>query len=388
MYRDHTVGLVIPAYNEERFVADVVRDVPDIVDEVFLVDDASTDETWAEMGRAMREVAPTTGAVDSTGEPDSATEAGPTAGVSDPLEGSMAQTARTISRRERVADGGDSPGGRVDAVDRVGRVTRLRHAENRGAGGAIKTGYLVAMRSGVDLVATVDGDGQMDVDRLPAVLDPLVSGEAGYAKGDRFAERDGLGEMPTFRLFGNVLLTGLTRLASGYWRLSDPQNGFTAVRRDVLEAVDVAGLWEYYGYMNHLMAQLNVADVTIADVPMPATYGDEESSIDYSQYIRRVSLLLLLSFGWRLWAKYADWPPDPVLVGYADFLLSGADGLRKLPSVARGEDGSERDAGGRLAAAAVAFAGASVLDNAGEPAVIRGERSQSKERPEADRGEE
>lgn len=389
MYRDHTVGLVIPAYNEEGFVGDVVREIPDIVDAVFLVDDASTDGTWAEMGRAMREVTRTSGAADTAAEPnpDQTPESDAGARVSDPLEGSMTQMARAIRRRGTVADGGDSPGARVDAVDRVGRMTRLRHAENRGAGGAIKTGYLVAMWSGVDLVATVDGDGQMDIDRLPALLDPLASGEAGYAKGDRFAGREGLGEMPTFRLFGNVLLTGLTRLASGYWRLSDPQNGFTAVRRDVLEAVDVEGLWEYYGYMNHLMAQLNAADVTIADVPMPATYGDEESSIDYPQYIRRVSLLLLLSYCWRLWTKYAEWPPDPALVGYVSSLLSAANGLRRLPSAVRGEEGSTRDVGLRLAAAVGALVGASVRDRAAESTVIRGERSPSRDRSETDGGE-
>jgi glycosyltransferase involved in cell wall biosynthesis len=348
MYRDHTVGVVVPAYNEEGFVGDVVRELPDFVDAVFLVDDASTDGTRAEMREVMRD------------------RSRQGAGVPTP-ESVPARFEKPLS--ERVAD-----------AETIGRAIRLRHDRNRGAGGAVKTGYLAALQSGVDVIATIDGDSQMDSDRLPAVLDPLVAGEAGYAKGDRFADGRSLREMPTFRLVGNVLLTGLTRIASGYWRLSDPQNGYTAVTREALAAIDVEGLWEYYGYMNHLMAQLNAAGVRIADVPMPVTYGDEESGIVYSQYIRRVSLLLLGTFLWRIWTKYARPYPRPAFVGYVGCLLGGVDAVRRL-ATRHSDGGSPRAAATTAAVAVVGFVVAALFDRASDPTAVSWEAPRPERKP-------
>lgn len=356
MYRNHTVGVVIPAYNEEAFVGDVVRDLPEFVDATYLVDDASTDATWREIGEAMRE---------RTGRENA--------------------TPRTRSGLIKRASG--SLEDRVAKSETLDGMTRLRHRENRGAGGAIKTGYLAALEDGADVVATVDADGQMDVDRLPDVLDPVVTGRAGYAKGNRFADRNVVREMPPFRLFGNTLLTGLTRVASGYWGLSDPQNGFTAVSRDALLAIDVENLWEYYGYMNQLMAQLNAAGVRIADVSMPAAYGDEESGIDYPRYIRRVSGLLLVSFLRRLRTKYADRGLHPVPVFYSVGILAGVGSvLRWLLS--RGSDrggGSQRAAARGFGQSVAAFAVAVALDVVAGPVVVKEEPPGDSERSRSTR---
>lgn len=297
MYRDHTIGVVVPAYNEEEFLADVVRDIPEFVDTVFVVDDASTDGTWGEAGKVMREQ----------------------------IDGGATSTTTTPVESDQTA-----LDARVGGVETIGRITRLRHRENRGAGGAIKTGYLAALERDLDVVLTIDGDGQMDSDRMPSLIEPIVAGRAEYAKGNRFATSDVLSEMPPFRLFGNILLTGLTRISSGYWGLSDPQNGYTAISTDALRAADVESIWEYYGYMNQLVARLNAVGVRIADVPMPATYGDEESSIDYGQYIRRVSVLLLVSFFQRLWKTHVHPDEHSSPIGYADGTLADAVGLLRV----------------------------------------------------------
>lgn len=340
MYRGHSVGVVIPAYNEEPFVATVVQELPAFVDTVYLVDDASTDGTWQAMRNAM----------------------GVRAGYSPGRRGPRP-----------VLDRFEPPlANRLAAAEELDGVMRLQHDENRGAGGAIKTGYQVALADGIDVIATVDGDGQMDSSDISRLLDPVVAGEAGYAKGNRFAGENVVREMPAFRLLGNVVLTGLTRVASGYWRLSDPQNGFTAISREALSAVDLEVIWEYYGYMNQLMAQLNSAGVDVADVPMPSTYGEEESNIHYPEYIRRVSLLLLVSLLQRFRTKYATGGLHLVPISYAIGVGFGITGLSERLRQRKSDSDLAPNASPltKVLVSGVAFAVAAMLDRATPPYAV------------------
>jgi glycosyltransferase involved in cell wall biosynthesis len=260
MYRDHTVGVVIPAYNEEGFVGDVIDSVPSFVDRVYVVDDASTDGTWAEIRRHAARV--------------------------------------NEDRDER-------------------RVVPIQHSDNRGPGGAIKTGYRRALADGVDVTVNVGGDGQMDQTVMDRLLDPVVEGRADYTKGNRLLARTDRGEMPHFRFVGNAMLGGLTKIASGYWETGDPQTGYTAISKRALEAIDIRSVYEYYGYPNDLLVKLNVAEMRVVDIPVPINYGDEESSIEYGEYIPRVSWMLLRNFLWRLRTKYLVFGFHPLVVVYA-----------------------------------------------------------------------
>jgi glycosyltransferase involved in cell wall biosynthesis len=217
---------------------------------------------------------------------------------------------------------------RAEVADPVGRVLPIQHRENRGAGGAIKTGYMGAVERKVDLIVTVDGDGQMDLSIMTRFLDPLIDGGAGYAKGNRLLYRSFREGMPRFRFVGNLALTFLTKIASGYWRMMDPQNGYTAISRGALVAIDLDDLYEYYGYCNDLLVKLNVATVRIADVPMPAVYGEEQSSIEYTTYVRRVSVMLLMNFLWRINTEFRHDRMYAALVGY--YLGAGLCGASLL----------------------------------------------------------
>ncbi|PCR89644.1 glycosyltransferase family 2 protein [Natrinema ejinorense] len=275
MYRGASVGVVIPAYNEEGFVGDVIRGMPAYVDRIYAIDDRSTDGTLNEILEAART--------------DASENEGP--------------AGETVERL--AADGGASAlASRATVRDAIGRVVPIEHRENRGAGGAIKTGYLAALADGVDATVTVDADGQMDLSRMQRLLDPIVENEADYTKGNRLLSREYRAAMPRFRFVGNATLTFLTKIASGYWKTMDPQNGYTAISHDALAAIDVPALYEYYGYCNDLLVKLNVHGMRVADVAMPAVYGEEESSITYSRYIPKVSLMLLRNFLWRLQTKY------------------------------------------------------------------------------------
>ncbi|MFB6139865.1 MAG: glycosyltransferase family 2 protein [Halosimplex sp.] len=286
MYKQHTVGVVVPAYNESGNVGDVIETMPAFVDRTYVVDDRSTDGTWAEIERAAARV--------------NARTAGP--------------------QTQPRGDGGSIA---IDPPARSNPVVPIRHDENRGVGGAIKTGYRYAIADGIDVAAVMAGDGQMDPALLDRILDPVVDGRAGYSKGDRLSDTRSISEMPPLRAFGSMLLTALTRISSGYWALSDPQNGYTAVDLDVFDEVDLDALHDDFGFCNDLLVRLNVADIPIADVPMRARYGDEESSIRYSRFVPNLSRLLLRDFLWRLEVTYLH-TGDP-------FALSLAAGLGCLP---------------------------------------------------------
>ena len=290
MYRDHTIGVVVPAYNEEGFVGDVIRGMPDFVDRIYVVDDCSTDGTWEEINAAATTDASAV-VVDA--------EAAPT-------------------DRQVATDGGATAhlAERAAVHERIARVVPIRHTENRGAGGAIKTGYLAALRDGMDVTATVDGDGQMDLDQCSRLLDPIVEGDADYAKGNRLLYKEYREEMPKFRFLGNAILTFLTKIASGYWKTMDPQNGYTAISYRALANAGVEDMYEYYGYCNDLLVKLNAKGMRVADVAMPAIYGEEESSIRYSTYIRRVSGMLLRNFLWRLKVRYLVLDFHPLALFY------------------------------------------------------------------------
>ena len=287
MYESNSVGVIIPAYNEAEFVGDVIRDIPEYVDRVYVVEDCSDDET----PEAIR-----------------------TAAEADAMNRSLAADRRDDAL-PNISDlhlESDELAEKVDEFYAIGRVVAIHHAENRGAGGAIKTGYQFALEDDTAIVATVDADGQMDPSRLPQFLDPIVAGEADYTKGDRLSNNEHSRDMPRFRLFGNHVLTLLTRVASGYWEITDPQNGYTAVRTDVLERISIEEMYEYYGYLNDLLVRLNIAGAAIVDVPLPAVYDEEDSHIRYEEYIVNVSQMLLRNFLWRLRVKYPPTKGHPI----------------------------------------------------------------------------
>ncbi|THE65141.1 glycosyltransferase family 2 protein [Salinadaptatus halalkaliphilus] len=293
MYREHSIGVVVPAYNEAGFIGDVIQAMPAYVDAIYVIDDCSTDSTWDEIQEAARA--------------DAAQQVDP------PLE----YETMADDEAQLLSDGGTSRlDERATVHEPIGRVTPLRHHENIGAGGAIKTGYLATLEDGIDVTVTVDGDGQMDLAQMSRLLDPIVEGDADYAKGNRLLYREYRKAMPTFRFVGNTALTFLTKIASGYWKTMDPQNGYTAISKRALTAVDVGSLYEYYGYCNDLLVKLNASNMRVADVAMPAVYGEEESSITYTTYIRKVSWMLFRNFWWRLQSKYLVRDFHPLVLFY------------------------------------------------------------------------
>lgn len=240
MYRDRLIGVVVPAYNEEQLINKVIVTMPDYVDMIYVIDDCSTDQTFNVAVQCLKE--------------------------------------RSLKL--------------------------VRHMNNQGVGAAIVTGYRQALKDKMDIVAVMAGDNQMDPVQLKRLLDPLVEGLADYCKGDRLSRSELTIGMSKWRLFGNKILTRLTRISSGYRKLQDPQNGYTAISREALSRLDLDRVYPRYGYCNDLLTKLNVLGAEVKDVQIPARYDQEKSKIKYGNYMRKVSLLLVKNFLWRIAQKY------------------------------------------------------------------------------------
>ncbi|MEO8056027.1 MAG: glycosyltransferase family 2 protein, partial [Acidobacteriota bacterium] len=174
-----------------------------------------------------------------------------------------------------------SPDGVGAAASAAGdpRVVVVSHPENRGVGGAMKTGLERALEFDADIVVKIDSDGQMDPARIPDLLAPLASGEADLAKGNRFADLAVISAMPPLRRVGNLALSFLVKAASGYWSLFDPCNGYVAVRSDFLRQIRRDRLADRYFFEISLLCESYRAEGVVVDVAMPPRYGDEISSL-------------------------------------------------------------------------------------------------------------
>jgi glycosyltransferase involved in cell wall biosynthesis len=173
----------------------------------------------------------------------------------------------------------EDSGGLVAQACSDPRVTVVRHQENQGVGGATLTGYRAAIAGGADVIVKLDGDGQMDPDLIGLFVAPIAEGRADYAKGNRFHNIEDTRGMPAVRLFGNACLSFITKLSSGYWSVFDPTNGYTAIERTLAERVVERPVARRYFFESDMLFHLYMERAVVADVPMSARYGDEESNL-------------------------------------------------------------------------------------------------------------
>jgi glycosyltransferase involved in cell wall biosynthesis len=254
MYRDKTIAVIIPAYDEEKLIGKVLQTTPTFIDHIVVVDDASSDQT-GEIVKVHQE--------------------------------------------------------------KDSRIIYLRHPRNEGVGGAIVTGYKWARDNGISISVVMAGDAQMDPRDLPNLLDPVVDGEVDYAKGNRLFTGKAWKIIPKTRYLGNAILSFLTKIACGYWHVADSQSGYGAVNLEVLETIDLDGVYKRYGMPNDFLVRLNVYHFRVRDVPVNPIYGiGERSGIKISRVVFTLSFLLLKLFIWRLKEKYIIRDFHPLVLFY------------------------------------------------------------------------
>lgn len=254
MYKQKTLAVIIPAFNEATQIKKVLEGIPDFVDSIVVVDDASTDRTT--------DVVRSCAAVDS-------------------------------------------------------RILVLQHQENKGCGGALVTGYRWSIENNIDIAVRMDGDGQMHPGDLPALIDPVAAERADYAKGNRFFSGNAYNQMPTLRYFGIAFLSLLTKIVSGYWHVSDFQSGYTAINRKALNTIEWDEMYQRYGQPNDLLILLNIHNFRVADVPVEPIYNiGERSGLKVKKIIFTLSWLLLKRFFWRMKRKYIIKDFHPLIFFY------------------------------------------------------------------------
>lgn len=255
MYKGKTIGVVVPAYNEEILIVRVINTMPDFVDQIIVANDASTDHTLLVLENEKKH------------HPN---------------------------------------------------LEVITHKKNQGVGSAIVTGYKRAKELRLDVTVVMAGDAQMDPTDLPAIIEPVVSGEVDYSKGNRLFRGESWEMIPHYRYLGNSFLSFFTKIASGYWHIADSQCGYTAISLNALDLLDVDKIYKKYGVPNDILIKLNIENCRVRDVNIRPIYNiGEKSGIRLWKVIPAISRLLLRGFFQRLFIKYVIKDFHPLVLFYS-----------------------------------------------------------------------
>ncbi len=315
MLNSKTIAVVIPAYNEEKQIGQVIESMPSFVDRIVIVNDYSKDKTNEVVRNYIDK--DILGAVHIVN-----------------ILGNIVETRYNraeVVLQKIVEEELDyfAPSEIVNKDPENDRIILINLINNSGAGAAVARGYKWCKDHGIDCVAKMDGDGQMDPAELEAICKPIVYDEIDYVKGNRLIHRSALLVIPRIRYLGNSVLSILTKIASGYWHVSDTQTGFTAISKKALNSIRLHQIYNSYGYPNDLLVKLNVSFCTLKEVEIKPVYEvGEKSKMKIFKVIPTISLLLFKSFFKRLWTKYLfrDFHPLFILYHLSFFL-----GISSLP---------------------------------------------------------
>ena len=310
MINGKTIAVVVKTYNEETQIGRVIETMPNFVDRIIIVNDCSKDKTSEVVAKYMEKYNPSDIVIS---KPDKS------------IKRSIYNEADFISEElskkeiERMTTSIV-----VNQNPESDKIILINHTVNGGAGATTATGYMWCRNYEIDCTAVMDGDGQMDPGELQSICEPVVNEGIDYVKGNRLIHKAAHIVIPKSRYFGNSVLSMLTKIASGYWHISDSQTGYTAISLSALESIDIPGIYKSYGVPNDILAKLNIAYCTIREVPIKPVYRvGEQSKMKIYKVIPRLSFLLVKLFFKRLWTKYFLRDFHPVFLFYNFSFLTG-----------------------------------------------------------------
>jgi len=255
------IAVVIPCYKAKQHVINVINDIPSYVDKIYCVDDACPELT----------------------------------------------------------------GKYIEDNSQDSRVSVIYHEKNSGVGGAMITGYQAALQDSAKYIVKIDADGQMDPAIISRFVDPIINGQADYTKGNRFYSLENLSSMPKIRLLGNAILSFMSKFSTGYWRLFDPNNGYTAIHADVLKLIPLSKISKSYFFESDMLFRLNILRAVVIDIPMQSKYENEISSLSINRSLIEFSFKHLNNFFKRIFYNYflrdfhlasVEWVLGPILLCY------------------------------------------------------------------------
>jgi glycosyltransferase involved in cell wall biosynthesis len=254
MYIEKAIAVVVPAYNEEKLVGQTLTSIPDVVDRIIVVNDASTDNT--------------------------------------------SEIVKRMAEEDK-------------------RICLIEHGVNQGVGGAIATGYKKSRDLKIDVTVVMAGDAQMDPSDLIRIIEPVANGGVDYTKGNRLFYGDAWNMIPHYRYLGNSFLSLMTKISSGYWHIADSQSGYTAISLVALERINLDKIYKRYGMPNDLLIKLNQHDFRVRDVHVKPVYNvGEKSDIELMRVIPKISWILFKGFWRRLFVKYVIKDFHPLIFFY------------------------------------------------------------------------
>jgi dolichol-phosphate mannosyltransferase len=184
------------------------------------------------------------------------------------------------------------------------RISVIWNEVNLGVGGAMKSGYAKALSLGASVIVKIDGDGQMDPKEVDFLITPILEGKADYSKGNRFSNIRHIKRMPKLRIFGNIVLSFLAKFSTGYWKVFDPNNGYTAIASSALESIEIEKIDDGYFFESDMLYRLNLARAVVIDIPMVAKYGEEMSNLSIKRVVLEFPFKHLRNFVKRVISSY------------------------------------------------------------------------------------
>ncbi len=303
MLNNKTIAVVVPAYNEEKQIGRVIETMPDFVDRIIIVNDCSKDATEEIVrGYLKTDYNKTNLEIKEKKkvEPNDYNYADIVVQEMEEKEQKLLPDIKILNENQ------DNE-----------RIILISHIKNQKKGKATATGYKWCKNRNIYCTAVMDGDGQMDPAELESICSPVVYEGIDYVKGNRLIHRSAPILIPRIRFFGNSVLSMLTKIASGYWRVSDTQTGYTAISLQGLKSLELHKIYKTYGVPNDILVKLNIAYCSLKEIEIKPVYNvGEKSKMKIRKVIPSIAWLLLKSFFKRIWVKYFFRDLNPIFLFY------------------------------------------------------------------------
>ena len=235
MAQNKNIVVVIPVFNEENSIQDVVIKTFEYSKSIIVVDDGSTDSTKS---------------------------------ILDSLNNTYPENLIVIS-----------------------------NDKNYGIGKSMKIGFKKAISLDPEIIFKIDGDGQHNPDDIPKFINQLIKGNYDLVKGNRFMDLKSLESMPKIKLLGNLLITSLQKIISGNYYISDPNNGFLAINASTLKLINFKYLNNLYFFENSLLIVFSSHKFKIGEIGIKTIYKLEKSSIPiFKAFVKTLPVFIKFLF--------------------------------------------------------------------------------------------